>query len=155
MSDTKPPKIDKLFAKIERSGLGSLTEGERFCFGIFWLFREINNGGLHTFFLNDAGRFALDAMTGLEKIGAHKTADILRRAIGIFPEGKIPTDQEARRSVLTSLLDESQWDRLGELSDEFFASNEDVAGLINRHIAQNSGDFPAFSTEPADDSLDV
>jgi hypothetical protein len=147
MSGPKTYKIDKLFAKIERSGLSSLTEAERFCFGIFWLFREVNNGGFHTFFFNDAGRFALDAMAGLEKIGAHKTADILRRAINVFPEGKIPIDQEARRSLLASLPDESQWNILGELSGEFFGSNEDVAGLVNSYIDENQSDFPVFSAE--------
>jgi hypothetical protein len=147
MSDTKTSKIDKLFAKIERFGLSSLTGGERFWFGIFWLFREVNNGGFHSFFFNDAGQFAFDAMAGLEKIGAHKTAYILRQAIDVFPEGKVPADQYLRRSVLTSLPEESQWERLGELSDEFFASKEDVTGLINRYVAQNPGDFPAFSAE--------
>jgi hypothetical protein len=52
-----------------------------------------------------------------------------------------------RRSVLTSLPEESQWDRLGELSDEFFSSNEDVAGLVNSYIGKNPRDFPAFSAE--------
>lgn len=105
-------KIDKLFAKIERAGLSSLTKPERFYFGIFWLFREVNNGGFHTFFFNDADQFALDAMAGLEKIGAHKTADILCRAINVFPQGNFPIDQEARRSLLASLPDERQWDLL-------------------------------------------
>lgn len=147
MSDTTTSKIDELFAKIERSGLDSLTESERCCFGIFWLFREVNNGGFHTFFFNDAGRFACEALAGLEKVGAHKTADIVRRAIDVFPDAKVPADQEARRSVLSNLPEESQWDSLGELSDEFFASNEDVAGLVNGYISKNPEEFPTFSSK--------
>ena len=144
MSESTTSKIDKLFAMIERSGISSLTEWEPFWFAIFWPFREVDNGGFHTFFFNDAGQFAIDALAGLQEVGAHKSADILRRAVNVFPEGKVPTDQQLRRLVLTSLPDESQWKRLGDLSNEFFASNEDVTGLIDRFVAQNPADFPTF-----------
>lgn len=144
MGETKKKRIDKLFDKIDRLGFDSLTDAEKSFFAIFWFFRETNNGGLHTFFFNDAGRLAAYALAGLKAIGARKTADILQCAIAVFPEARVPVDQERRRSVLASLSTELQSVRLGQLSTEFFENNEDVPYFIEQYIQSHPEQFPAF-----------
>ena len=144
MSESKDRPIDLLYRQIEAGGIESLTQAERRCFAMTWLYLEANNGGLHQFFFNDAGQFATDALEGLEMVGAAQTADILRRAIGLFPHGCVPTDQLERRSVLCDLPDEIQWERMGALTDEFYQDKEDVAQLTKSFIAANPESFPAL-----------
>jgi hypothetical protein len=122
MSDTRSP-IERLYAIIERDGLASLTEAEAGLLGI-WFVAETNNGGVHQFFFNDSGQFAVPALRYLEQIGAAKTASILRRAIALFPGGKVPKDQEERREVLETMDD--QGISFAPLTNELFSCGEDV-----------------------------
>ena len=123
MSDTRSP-IDRLHAIVERDGFASLTEAEAGLLGIYWFVAETNNGGVHQFFFNDSGQFAVAALGYLEQIGAAKTASILGRAIALFPGGKVPTDQEERREVLETMGD--QGISFGPLTNELFKCGEDV-----------------------------
>ena len=75
-------------------------------------------------------------------VGASKTADILRRAMSIFPDGRVPTDILERRELLCNLPDELQWDRLGELTTEFFQSSEPVADLLDAYVQKHPEEFP-------------
>jgi hypothetical protein len=144
VSETRKRPIDLLYARIESDGIDALTQPERRLFALYWLYVETNNGGLHQFFFNDSGKFARDALEGLEMFGAAKTADILRRAIALFPQSQVPVDQLERRSVLCGLPDEIQWDRMGKLSDEFYQDKEDVAQLTKSYMAAHPNLFPAL-----------
>ena len=89
-----------MFERIESHGFESLTLSERAFCGLMWLYLETNNGGLHQFFFNDAGKLAPDALRGLEMVGAPTTASILRRAMSVFPDSIVPADQTQRREFL-------------------------------------------------------
>src|SRR5438552_14195502 len=109
MAESKPTRrIDRLFERIESHGFESLTLSERASFGLTWLYRETYNGGLHQFFFNDAGKLASDALRGLEMVGAPITADILRRAMSVFPNGIVPPEQDDRREYLCDVLTPEQ-----------------------------------------------
>ena len=143
MAESKPKsRLDRFYERIESQGFESLTLSERASFGLTWLFRETNNGGLHQFFFNDAGKLAPDALRGLEMVGAFKTADILRRALGAFPDSRVPVDILERRELLCDVPEELQWDRLGELTTEFFQSSEPVAELLDAYIRKHPEEFP-------------
>ena len=146
-SKTEKRPIDRLFEKIEADGIESLTESERWMFALTWLGFETNGGGLHQFFFNDAGKFTADALLGLEIIGAAKTAEVLRRAIALFPNGNVPTDQTERRRVLNRLPEDVQWKVLGEdLTREFWAASdgEEWARRAADYVASHRELFPAL-----------
>ena len=143
MTESKPKsRLDRFYERIESQGFESLTLNARASFGLTWLFMETNNGGLHQFFFNDAGKLAPDALRGLEMVGAPKTADILRRAMSVFPDSRVPVDILERRELLCDLPEELQWDRLGELTTEFFQSSEPVAELLDAYVQKHPEEFP-------------
>jgi hypothetical protein len=144
MSESKKTRMDVLTETIAAHGYDSFTPGERLYFTIWWFMAETNNGGLHQFFFNDAGAYAADAFRSLELVGASKTADILRRAMMIFPESRVPTDILERRELLCDLPDELQWGRIGELTTELFQTREPIAEGVEDYIRQHPDEFARF-----------
>ena len=138
----KKSRMDRLFDRIESHGFESLTASERSAFALRWFYIEANNGGLHQFFFNDAGKLAADALRGLEFLGAQSTAGILRRAMSVFPGGVVPSDQEQRREFLNDSLTPEQEQSLSDLTTEFFRSSEPVADLLTAYIEQHPQEFP-------------
>jgi len=105
---------------------------------------ETNGNAIHGYFFNHAGAHCRDAMRGLDLVGAVRTADILRRAIAVFPNGDVPTDHGERQVVLCDLPDEVQWGLMGKLTDELFQETEDVAGLVQKYVAAHRQEFPVL-----------
>ena len=146
MSDTGKSWIDRLYECIEAGGFDGLTDAEKSMFGLYWLFAEANNGGVHQFFFNDSGSLAGEALRGLEMVGAVETADILRRAVAAFPNGRVPADQQERRSLMEELDggDDALTERLGELTAELYACREDVAELLDAYRKAHPEQFPCL-----------
>jgi hypothetical protein len=136
--------IQLLADKIEAGGLEALTPSERWMYALTWLCIETNGGGLHQFFFNSAGQFAADAVLGLDTVSASKSANILRQAIALFPRGHVPTDLEDRRLVMDELPEDVEWDRLSELTQEFWKANENLAQLVEVYVASHRDLFPAL-----------
>ncbi len=61
---------------------------------------EVNNGGFDQYFFNSSGENAAAVIGALDKIGATKTAGIVRAACEKFPGGMPPADWIARQAVL-------------------------------------------------------
>ena len=135
-------RTDRIFERIESDGFESLTLSERASFGLMWLFIETNNGGLHQFFFNDAGKLAPDAHRGLEMVGAPATASVLRRAMSVFPNGVVPTDQAERREYLCEELTPEQEQLLDDLTTEFYNCAEPVSELLDTYIDRYPEEFP-------------
>jgi len=146
MSDCEKRPIDLLYEKIEAGGLESLSESERWLFALTWLGLETNNGGLHQFFFNDAGKFVADAVLGLDTIGASRSADVLRRAIALFPRGYVPTDQIERRHVLNRLPENVQWVLGEDLTREFWTAcaDDQWAQRASDYVTSHKELFPAL-----------
>ncbi len=143
MTESKPTRhIDRIYERIDSKGLESLTISERASFGLYWFFLETNNGGLDQFFFNDSGQLAVDALHGLEMVGATATASILRRAMAVFPDGIVPASQAHRRKFMCDLLTSEQEQLLDDLTNEFYDSPEPVADLLEAYIAQHPEEFP-------------
>lgn len=138
----KKSRLDRLYDKIESHGFDSLTPSEQSAFALRWFYLETNNGGLHQFFFNDAGRFAVDALRGLEFLGAQSTAEILRRAMSVFPGGAVPSDMEQRRDFLIDSMTPKQEKLLNDLTTEFLRSSEPVADLLTAYIERHPDQFP-------------
>src|SRR5690242_16503188 len=109
MSAQRKSSLELLHEKIDASGIDSLTPSERWFYAISWFFLETNGNALHGYFFNHAGAHCREALEGLQRVGALRTADILRRAIAVFPAGDVPADHGRRQIVLCDLPDEVQW----------------------------------------------
>lgn len=139
---TPKRRIDRIYERIESHGFESLTLSERASFGLTWLYMETNNGGLHQFFFNDAGKLAADALRGLEMVDAPATASILRRAMSVFPGGVVPAEQGDRQDFLCEVLTPEQEEFLDDLTTEFYQSPEPVAELLDAYVVQHPEEFP-------------
>lgn len=102
---------------------------------------------MHGYFFNQAGAHCREALQGLEIVGAHQTADLLRRAIALFPQGNVPIDHGIRRVALGELGAEVKWGVLSRLTDELFDLNERVAELVERYMAGHRDEFPTLYTD--------
>jgi hypothetical protein len=97
---------------------------------------EVNNGGFHQFFYNNAGDNTMETIQALETIGAKNMADIVRRAAALFPGDMPPKDRFARQDVLLEKYPRAE--AFESLNDEFFAYPDDVAHLLARYKAAAS-----------------
>ena len=94
---------------------------------------EVNNGGFHQYFYNSAGDNTAETIQALEKIGALKIADILRRAAGRFPDGMPPKERFTRQDVLLKDFPDTQVFR--DLDEEFYDYPDNLADLLRKYNA--------------------
>lgn len=93
----------------------------------------VNNGGFHQYFFNSAGSRAEQALLALEAIGANQMADILRSAIKLFPDERVPTDWNARQDILERIAPES--DEFYEFDKAFYNYPDDLAALLELYVS--------------------
>lgn len=131
---------DLVFPRWDRDGYEALTPPERVAYCIDALEREVNNGGFQQFFANSSGDTAADTLSALEALGAAATADLLRRAIGVFPDARPPVDREQRIDLLEQLPADAAatWSRL---DDEFYRYPDDLPALLRQYVAEHRAGF--------------
>ena len=122
--------------KIHKNGIDSLTQPERVLHHVYWLESEINNGGFEQYFANSSGDYALDTPAALDEIGAHQTAQLVRRAIDLFPDGLPPRDRQQRVEKL-KLIDDDTVNQLGNLTSEFFEYRDPLEELPVKYMFAN------------------
>lgn len=105
--------------KIDKKGFDSLSYPERVLHHVYSLESEINNGGFDQYFVNPSGDFALDTPSALDEIGAHHTANLVKRAIDLFPGGAPSRDRQQRKEQLNS-IDEITLAKFEDLDSKFF-----------------------------------
>lgn len=102
---------------------------------------EMNNGGIHQYYENNAGNFANETVEALATIGAMQTALILDKGNGIFKEGIVPEDREVRMEELGSLdYSEVTW-LLDELDNQFYEYIDDLSALNLKYVLINKEAF--------------
>ena len=69
----------------------------------------------------------------LKTIGAHKCADIVRRANSMFGGGGPPQDRSEREDVWNTILKHSK-ERLDDLNQQFFEYPDDLTGLLYDYV---------------------
>lgn len=144
MSAQGKTALGLLHEKIDAHGIDTLTPSELWFYAICWFILETNGNAIHGYFFNHAGAHCREALQGLEIVGAYRTADILRRAIALFPRGDVPVDHAARQVVLGDLGDDVEWGVLSRLTDELFALKEGVAELVERYTTAHRHEFPTL-----------
>lgn len=98
-----------------------------------WFQREVNNGGLETYFYNWAGAHAPETVRMLRTIGAAEAADILDQAIKLFGPAGPSADTLARREQLEGLSEE-KLEQLETLTNKYFEAED--RGLVTYELLQ-------------------
>jgi len=97
---------------------------------------EVNNGGFHQFFYNDAGNDTAEIIEALRVIGATKMADIVVRAASVFPSKMSPKDRVARQDILLEKFPNSVAFR--DLDEEFYDYPDDLRVLLAKYIERKA-----------------
>ena len=133
--------FDKVSDRFNKVGFQSLSDSEKIFWCIWELEGDVNNDGFDGYFYNSAGDYAVEAVDALEKIGARKTADIVRRANGIFKDRRPPRDRNLRQDQLLALPESAQ-EKLDSLSEEFFKYEENLSQIVYNFVKTHLADFP-------------
>jgi hypothetical protein len=92
----------------------SVSERDFYCAYIFML--EVNNGGLHQFFLNDTGVYSHETLLALNEVSPSDSPVILKQAISLFPSASVPFDTLERRTALEKI----DINKLRKLDEAFY-----------------------------------
>ncbi len=100
---------------------------------------KVNSDGLYGFLMESYGRWAPETADALEAIGALRTANILRRAVALFPDGPFPRDYEEREKLL---LDKNApySEECNKLDSEFYAFPDGMLQDLYISYARNHRD---------------
>ena len=102
----------------------------------------MGEGGFQFFFSSEAGDFAEEVITSYKEIKAFKTAELISKALGLFPAKTYSSDVEKRIEFIEKADENiiSGWEDLDELffEDE---TEEDIVTLIVDYIKNNSHNF--------------
>lgn len=102
---------------------------------------DVNCDGFNGFFINSHGFMAFDTLEALQKIGAEKTAGILKKALlAINLDGK--SNEELKRAIadeeIEELYESDEMDeKLHELDNQFYESEEKISALLEAYISQD------------------
>ena len=102
--------------------------------------REINNGGFHQFYWNSSGNHANETIDALTKIGANKTAEIVKKANSEFKNGTVPKDRIERQNEL-ELIEEKAEENWNKCDLEFYEYQDDLTELLIAFVIKNKTDF--------------
>src|SRR5262245_10559516 len=125
-------------AKIEaEQGFYKLSGLDQIVFCVWWVEGEVNNGGFDQFFFNPAGDHAKATVASLMAIDAPNAADIVRRAIAVFPSpGPSPIMLARRRQLLA--LPEGSRAQFHFLDKEFYKYPDAIGCLLATYIRRHS-----------------
>ena len=117
-----------------------LSAAERVFYVAYTLEAEVNNGGFSQFFFNSSGEYSHEIVDAFTAIGAHKTAEICKKAVESFGV-PIPTDRQER----FDMLEEYETDKVAELlsmcDGEFYSLDEDLCRLEYDYIMAHRDEF--------------
>ena len=120
------------------SNMSKLNADERVFYIAQILEMEVNNGGFSQFFYNSSGDLSNELVASFERIGATKTADICRTAVGAFGEF-VPIDRETREELMD---DNEEFEEVfSDCDGRFYEYEEDLFALNYRFIINNKTSF--------------
>ncbi len=101
---------------------------------------EVFNGGFHQYFSNSSGKYAHETVVALKTLKAPLAANVLLRAIGTFPNKRVPQSRAERNEE----LDKTDAKALDVLDDEYYAlekgAEEDLGERILSFMRQHATD---------------
>tara|TARA_B100001167_G_scaffold163752_1_gene111954 strand:+ start:1536 stop:2063 length:528 start_codon:yes stop_codon:yes gene_type:complete len=121
--------------KIDR-----LNESQKILLIVENLEREINNGGFHQFYWNSSGNYANETIDALIKIGANKTAEIVKKANSEFETGDVPKDRAERQNEI-ELIEGKAEENWNKYDSEFYEYQDNLTKLLIAFVIKNKSDF--------------
>jgi len=137
----------QLYDRVSELGFESLSQPELTVYLVLSLNEELQQGGIEYYFYRPAGNHADETAFALEKIGAQDAADRLRDSFAVFKTDSPPTVTEERQSLLDT-IDESESQKLQELSTSLIDSLKELESLLSQHIEQNNLQFDSDESNP-------
>jgi hypothetical protein len=113
--DQKWPHV---YAYGIRYGLDSLCERNRTLFLVGYLINQVADGGWSFVYINPSAAYASEIVGALERIGASRSADVMRTINAMFPDGSPAKDHGIRMDQLKSLPPDASG--LGEELERIF-----------------------------------
>lgn len=130
--------------KEETEDFSSLTDEEKVFVFVDIFEGAMGEGGFQFFFSSESGNFAEEVITSYKEIKAFKTAELIAKALSLFPVKMYSTDEEKRKEFIEKADENiiSGWEDLDELffEDE---TEEDIVTLIVEYIKANENQFGA------------
>jgi len=127
---------DLLFSKESQSGYGQFSDAERHFYCIDGFMRGMGNGGVAQFFY-DHGHHTGDTVEALQAVKADSVKRLLDRALACFPNQQVPAESNDREGLVAD-LEEQNGELWAELSDKFYAMENELIKLtlkyVNKHI---------------------
>ncbi|WP_282162143.1 DMP19 family protein [Ulvibacterium marinum] len=120
--------------------MGNLNESQITFLIIENLEREINNGGFNQFYWNSSGDYANETAEALEKIGAKKTAGIVKKANSEFNNGIVPQDKDKRYAALEK-IEEKARENWKNCNAQFYKYEDNITELLIAFVLNNHADF--------------
>jgi hypothetical protein len=125
-----------------------LNPAARTLFDVGWFQGEVINGGFSQFFSNSAGNRAHESLAGLRRVGASLSAELLERALALFPGGVAPVDR-VRRCDLLFAFEQREPQFLEQLSQAFYqrvdalgsVPEEDLTALQLAFVRANQAEW--------------
>ena len=130
--------------KEETDDFSTLTDGEKVFVYVDIFEGAMGEGGFSFFFTSEAGDFVEDVIVSYKEIKAFKTAELISKALSLFPAKTYSPDVEKRIAFIEKADENiiSGWEDLDELffEDE---TEEDIVTLIVDYIKANENQFGA------------
>lgn len=121
----------------------SLTQGQRAAWALTMLEMEVNSGGFDRYFRYSGADTCVEAVLGLQEIGAGHVLAILQKAVGLFPKGR-PSDDVDERSDEVDWIDENRPGALPQLDGAFFEAYDcgaTITKLLTDWMVKNPREF--------------
>ncbi|MDF1763232.1 MAG: DMP19 family protein, partial [Oleibacter sp.] len=131
---------DVIYEKETNVGFDALSDAEKTVYCIDQLLREMENGGFVQFFHHEAGARAEETLESLERIKARVSSQLLDHIIELFPERRIPSDEDERIDVFDAIESEHP-DDIAELDDRFYDSGENLVEMTLLYVQKNLKEF--------------
>lgn len=122
-------------------GWQALTKAEQHILAIEILNGEVNNGGFTQYYFNSSGDHWIDALAGLDAIGAAKHKELMLRTLSFFPDKKTSTSRDDRSEQLAKIVrkkedpfheEDSAWYKLKEENLDKLMLRYNLANLEGR-----------------------
>jgi hypothetical protein len=142
--------VDRLTGILSQSGRYLRRHEVSFLYAQYAKMKILGNG-FSCWFDSMFGAGIGEAHRGLVDIGARKSANILSRALAVFPDGVPPTDTKLYQHALNSLNKEKRAFLL-QLGREFENTNEDLDELSFQYLKDHRELFRQAKQQPPEAS---
>jgi hypothetical protein len=115
-----------------------LTPSQRPAQLVFWYESEVQNGGHLQYFINRGDDHSEETIQALHSLGARGQARVLAQAVALWRSAHREASVDAEVYVEEALEDE-----FGDLDKAFHACPENLASVLQRHLAVNEPEFIA------------